>query len=275
MLLSVCRVRICRKAIRLFVATGVMVCAATMVGCYRRAKYPISAMSFPPSPSVLRLGESPERALQLYQERAQRQLSDLGGYSDETTIKAEVPASSKTGEVSLKETFSAPRTLFYIDVHFVGNGFIKNDVIMRLLTSQVDHVQRGMQSRTAVLESNYKFSYRGTEQLNGRPVFDFMVTPRRNTPGLFKGKIFLDSRTGHIRRATGRLSRSPSWWIKRVDFTQDYADFGDFTLPVYISSVTQARIIGRVLVTIQHSAYEARVCPSLQCSSSATLLALR
>jgi len=35
--------------------------------------------------------------------------------------------------------------------------------------------QRGMQSRTAVLESNYKFSYRGTEQLNGRPVFDFMV----------------------------------------------------------------------------------------------------
>jgi hypothetical protein len=33
---------------------------------------------------------------------------------------------------------------------------------------------------------------------------------------------------------------------------------GDFTLPVYTETVTQARIIGRVVVKIRHSAYEVR-----------------
>jgi hypothetical protein len=54
------------------------------------------------------------------------------------------------------------------------------------------------------------------------------------------------------------VSKSPSWWVKRIDFTQDYADIGDFTLPVQVSSVTEARIVGRVIVTIRHTGYQVR-----------------
>jgi hypothetical protein len=84
------------------------------------------------------------------------------------------------------------------------------------------------------------------------------VTSRHRVPGLFQGEIFLDAQTGHILRATGRVSKSPSWWVKRIDFTQDYADIGDFTLPVQVSSVTEARIVGRVIVTIRHTGYQVR-----------------
>jgi hypothetical protein len=75
---------------------------------------------------------------------------------------------------------------------------------------------------------------------------------------LFKGKILVDPHTSCIVRAVGHVSKSPSWWIKRIDFVQDYAMVDDFTLPVRTESLTQARIIGQVVVTIRHSAYEVR-----------------
>jgi hypothetical protein len=86
--------------------------------------------------------------------------------------------------------------------------------------------------------------------------FAFALKPRRKDPGLFKGKILIDPQTGHIVRAVGRLSKSPSWWIKRVDFIQDYVDVGDFTMSAQIQSVTRARMAGRIVVNIRHSAYE-------------------
>jgi hypothetical protein len=111
----------------------------------------------------------------------------------------------------------------------------------------------------------------GAETLAGRLLYKFTVTPRRKRPELFKGEILLDPWTGHIVRAGGRLSKSPSWWIKRIDFTEDYADVGDFTMPVQISSVTEARIIGRVAATIRHRAYEVRSIDQVQAEGRLTL----
>ena len=65
-------------------------------------------------------------------------------------------------------------------------------------------------------------------------------------------------------RAVGRLSKSPSWWIKRVDFVQDYVDVGDFTMSGQGESLTRARIAGRIVVKIQHSAYEVRQIEQLK-----------
>lgn len=247
-----------RRDLLAAVATVLSIFAATGIGCHRSSKAGIPARSLTDAAAVGVSSVPANEALHLYQKRAQQQLFTLAAYSDELTIQAEVPASSQTGEVSLRETFATPHTLSYTSARFSGDGFINQNVITRLLESNVDHVRRGMESKTAILERNYKFFYKGTGYLAGRSVYRFAVVPRHKITGLFKGEILLDPRTGHILRAAGRLSKSPSWWIKRIEFTQDYADVGDFTLPVHTSSLTQARMIGRVVVTIRHSRYEVR-----------------
>jgi hypothetical protein len=199
---------------------------------------------------------SPPRALLTYEERALRQLTTLAGYSDKTTIEAEIPAMAKKGQCSLRRTFSAQQSLIYTAVDFVGDTFVKTNVIYRLLESDVERTGKKTGPKVAILESNYRFSYKGIEDLNGRPLYVFALKPHHQDPGLFKGKILIDPRTGHIVRAVGRLSKSPSWWIKRVDFIQDYVDVGDFTMSAQIQSVTQARIVGRIAVNIRHTAYE-------------------
>jgi hypothetical protein len=107
---------------------------------------------------------------------------------------------------------------------------IGTNVIYRALESDVENVEKKTGQRVAILESNYRFSYKGIEDLNSRLLYAFTLKPHRKDPGPFKGKILIDTQTGHIVRAVVRLSKSPSWWIKRVDFIQDCVEVGDFTM---------------------------------------------
>jgi hypothetical protein len=108
--------------------------------------------------------------LTTYEAGALRQLTTLAAYSDKTTIGAEIPAIGGKGQCSLRRTFSEPQSLIYTAVQFMGDNFIKTNVIYRVLASDVENVEKKTGQRVAILESNYRFSYKGIEDLNGRPL---------------------------------------------------------------------------------------------------------
>jgi hypothetical protein len=132
---------------------------------------------------------------------------------------------------------------------------VKHNVITRLLQSEVDHVQKGESAQTALTSKNYKFNYKGTEELNGRLMHVFQLKPRRKDPSLFKGKIFVDAYTGSLRRAEGTVSKSPSFFVRKIEFVQDFDDISGFTMPVSMRSTAKARIIGKTIVNVFHRAY--------------------
>jgi len=57
-------------------------------------------------------------------------------------------------------------------------------------------------------------------------------------------------------RAEGRPVKSPSLFVKKIDFVQDYADIGPFTFPVHIHSEATARIVGRAIVDVYQRDYQ-------------------
>lgn len=208
-----------------------------------------------PSPTVLpRM--APELALRVFQQRTATQAQQLAGYSAVTLIHAELPQSSQKGDYELQRRYLAPHTLEFTALHYSGDGFVKSNVITRLLQSEVDHVKQDDRSSTAVNEKNYKFSYKGSGPLNGRVVHVFQVKPRKKRPGLFKGKIFLDASTGSVVRVEGSVVKSPSFFVRKIEFVQDYAEVGAFTLPVHVHSDAIARVIGRTVVDMYHRDYE-------------------
>jgi len=217
---------------------------------------PVADASIPAlsSPVVLpRMG--PEFALQVYRNRASLQVEQLSSCSATTRIRAELPDTQQAGEYELQRQYSAPRTLAFKAVRFTGDNFVKSNVILRLLQSEVNHVEKDDPSLNAITPANYKFSYKGTSELEGRVVHVYQLKPRQKRAGLFKGRIFLDAYTASIVRAEGRLVKSPSLFIKKIDFVQDYADIDSFTFPVHIHSEAQARIVGRAVVDIYYSDY--------------------
>src|SRR5947209_2873703 len=163
-----------------------------------------------PPPTVLpRM--APELALRVFQERSANQAQQLAGYSAVTVIHAELPQSSQKGDYELQRRYAAPHTLEFTALHYSGDGFVKSNVITRLLQSEVDHVKQDDGVTTAISDANYKFSYKGSGPFNGHTVHVFQVKPRKKRAGLFKGKLFLDASTGAVVRVEGSVVKSPSF----------------------------------------------------------------
>ena len=210
---------------------------------------------------------SPELALDTYMQRSQQQNSTLLGYSDETVMRASLPDYKQQGEYELKRQYSAPNTLQFTPVRFSGDGFVKNNVLVRLLQSEVDHVVKQQGPETAITETNYKFSHKSVESINDRMVYVYQVKPKKKRVGLFKGRIFIDPYKGTLVRAEGQMVKSPSIFIKKVEFVQDYADVDGFTLPTHLRSIAKVRIIGRTIVDVFHRGYKAVAAQMAQNSS--------
>jgi hypothetical protein len=212
---------------------------------------------------------APELALESFQQRAAQQLNDPVSYSATTVVEAELPDTSQRGEFHLRRRFIAPKTLLFTPVRFVGDNFVKSNVIARLLQAEVDHASKDERARTAITDANYKFSYKGLGEIDGRPVHVFHVKPRGKRPGLFKGRIYLDSSTGSLRRAEGTLVKTQSFFIKRVEFVQDYADIDGYTLPVHARSLAKTRLLGRAVVEIATDGYDLNASTTASAQASA------
>ncbi len=216
-----------------------------------------SAVDIPTMASMPKL--APELALAKYRVNQLEQSKRLEQSLDRTIITAELPDTKQSGHYELTRTFTAqPRSLTYATVQFQGDSFVKTNVITKFLQSEVDHVQKGDSEQSALTEQNYKFSYKGLENVNGFTTHVYQVKPRKKRPGLFKGRIYLDAYNGNLRRMEGSLVKSPSFFVKSVEFVQDFADIQGFTMPTVLYSSAKARIIGRTLVNIVHKSYEVK-----------------
>ncbi len=199
---------------------------------------------------------SSELALRAYWQGVEEQDRNLASYSATTIIHAELPATSQYGEYALRRDYSAPRSLGFQVIRSVGDTFVKSKVIARLLQSEVDHVKKDDPALTSLTPANYKFSHKSTTILDGRPVHVFQLNPRAKRLGLFKGRIYLDARTGTMVRSEGSIVKSPSLFIKSIHFVQDYVDIAGFTFPSHIHSEAKTRIVGSAVVDIYDQDYQ-------------------
>jgi len=198
---------------------------------------------------------SPEPALSTYERRTAWQSANLASYSDTTAVRAELPESSRHGEFQFERRYVAPHSLKFKVVRFTGNNFVNFEVIMRILRSEIDHVQKDDPTLTAIVTANYKFSYKATVSIQGRIMHVFQVKPRKKRVGLFKGSIYLDAYTGSLVYAVATLVKSPSFFIKKIEFVQQYADSGPFTFPSDLHMEASTRLVGRVIVDMEHRDY--------------------
>ena len=241
------------------------------------APLPVSLSAADPAATLIipvsRPRMSPDLALKEYEWRLSAQYVELGETADTTTITADLPKAEKHGEYRLKRIYSAPKSLAFKTIGFVGDGFVKTNVIFRLLQSEADHVKKDQPGDTAITSANYKFAYKGTEQLNGRTVHVFAIKPRHKRAGLFKGKVYIDAYTAAMVRAEGRIVKSPSVFIKNIEFVQDYAQIGDFNLISHIHSVADTRLIGEAVVDISHDNYQIRTREQVQAAANSPQVA--
>ena len=125
----------------------------------------------------------------------------------------------------------------------------------------------GRWEQAAVSGENYKFSFLGEETLNGRRCFILGLEPRRDSKELIKGRAWIDAGSYRIRQIQGEPSKSPSFWIKKLNVTLSFSDVEGMWLQTAIRAVADVRLFGRNILAERDLSYRVSVQSAAKKSS--------
>ena len=168
----------------------------------------------------------------------------------EVEIAASLPKLKKHGKLHALRRVSALGRITYEKLRFEGDGTVKKQIINRYLNAEAEAHQDPSLS-IALTPQNYKFSYKGKTQLDGRETHLFEVSPKHKRQGLFQGKVWVDAATFLRVQESGYLVKSPSVLLKKVAFVRRFEIRDGIAVPRQEQSVVDTRLgVGQAEMTI-------------------------
>jgi hypothetical protein len=191
-----------------------------------------------------------EEIVSRYMDATQEQQTALRGGSMEVDIDARLPKRKMHGKLHALRNISKLGRITYHMLGFSGDNTVKTEVIARYLSAEVQANQGG--SNFSITPANYKFKYKGTEDLDGRVAYVLRVTPREKKVGLFKGELWLDAETYMPVRESGSFVKTPSVFLKKIQFVRHYMLQNGVSMPQRTESKIEARFFGPVELDINY-----------------------
>jgi len=192
---------------------------------------------------------APEAVVDTYTAISREQGERLRGATMEVEIEANLPQLKKQGRLQALRRISRLGRITYEAIRFEGDKTVKSNIIARYLAAEAE-AQSGDESLLAVTPANYKFKYKGQSGQDENQIYIYQLTPRRKRVGLFKGELWIDAATCLPVRESGRLVKTPSIFLKRVEFVREYYIRGGVAVPLQIASTAETRLVGRAEVTV-------------------------
>jgi len=142
-----------------------------------------------------------------------------------------------------------PSGFAYEIVREGGSEYIRIKVLRALLENEERLFATGNADRSALTPQNY-------ELLDGEAVepgvVKLVARPRRRDVALVDGAVFVTQDDAELLRVEGRLAKSPSVWIKRVDVVRQYGRVSGMRVPMRLDSIAQVRLAGVSTLTMTY-----------------------
>lgn len=188
-----------------------------------------------------------QQILTKYMSAKEAQREALRGAQMQVKIVAKLPRLEKQGTLKALRRISKLGKITYKALGFSGDSTIKDEVIARYLSAETQSPE------TAITPLNYKFKYKGRSQRDGMTVHVFQIAPRKKRVGMFKGELWLDAQTAMPVREAGRLVKTPSVFLKKVEFVNEYEIQNGVAIPKRFQSTADVRVFGRAELDVDFS----------------------
>ena len=188
-------------------------------------------------------------------ERDNQRQAELHGYTAARRYVLENSRHHKRAEMLVTIRCLENGSKQFQTVSATGWGTARNHVFPKLLESESEASLPEVRDRSRITPENYSFEMVGRDYINGRPAYVIAIAPRTPNKYLIQGRIWVDVDEYAIVRIEGKPAKSPSFWIKSVQFVHTYQKRGSFWFPISDRSVTDVRILGATEVTIEYFDY--------------------
>jgi hypothetical protein len=195
-----------------------------------------------------------EDVLCRYLAASQEQQTRMRGVSMETDIEARIPKLKKEGRLQALRRISSIGRITYDLFRFSGDNTIKKEVIARYLNAEQDAIEKNQ--NLSITPENYKFKYKGLHDRNDRRVHVFEVKPHKKRVGLFKGELWVDPDTYLAIREAGQFVKSPSIFLKKVEFVREYEIEDGLSVLRHMNTKIDTRLIGRAELNVTYTDFK-------------------
>jgi hypothetical protein len=141
--------------------------------------------------------------------------------------------------------FDEKRGLRYEIIGEGGNGTIRHRVLRAALDGEQKMWEAREPQRASLTTENYVFD---DSEPDREGLAAVGIKPKRKDVLLVEGAIFVvpaGADGGELKRIEGKLSKSPSFWTRRVDIVRSYEKLGGVRVPVSIESTASVLIAGK------------------------------
>lgn len=156
-------------------------------------------------------------------------------------LEAGLLGSDKSAWMEAWTEFRPGRGLTVDVVREGGSDYVRNKVLRSLLTNEQELLADGKALRQSLEAKNYTFEDGGMTETGLRRI---ILKPVRKSVGIVTGNVLLDPTAGVV-GMTGRLVKSPSFWVRDVDVTWKFATIAGYVVPTEMSTDGRVRFFGK------------------------------
>ena len=161
-----------------------------------------------------------------------------------------------SAQLEVEFTYATPDKKDFKIISQSGSKVLLNRVLLKLLDSEKEAFQKQNRERMDLNPQNYKFAFVGTEATSRGNSYILSVEPREKTKFLYGGNIWVDATDFAVTRMEGEPAKNPSFWISRTKIENTWTKIGEFWFPAHNQSITQVRLGGTGVLTIDYTDYK-------------------
>ena len=167
-------------------------------------------------------------------------------------------------EMTVNTTYKKETGKSYFIVSQSGSEIVRRLVLGAILDNEQHVNQPGIREGAWLTSANYEMKLKpgGTQRLDGRECLVLDISPKRKTPYLIKGTIWVDAKDYLIVQLQGTASKSSSVLTGPTQVIRQYANVSGFAQAIHARAVSDSFLFGQTIVKIDYQGYDIRLRPA-------------
>ena len=199
-------------------------------------------------------------------------LDNIAGYTDieHYAVYRNNDEVHPVAEMKVKTDYEKTTGKNYTILSQSGSAIMRNLVLGAILDNEKKLNLPGNREGAWITSSNYemKLEGSGTQHVAGKDCLVLDLIPKRKTPYLIEGTLWIDAKDYSIVQIRGTSSRSASIFSGRTQMMRQYAIISGFAQATHARAVSNTSLFGKTIITIDYHDYQVRLAPGQKASTS-------
>jgi hypothetical protein len=184
-----------------------------------------------------------------------RRESKLTGYTVSEYYTIRNSHFSKPAEAIIETTYKRGEGKTYKVLSRSGPLLLRNRVLDRLLQEETQMSRGRMREQAIITSANYDMKLLGKEPIAGIMCDVLELTPKRKSPYLLRGRLWVDPAKMMIVKIEGKPPASASFFSGRPQVVREYKHLEGFALAHHSHAVSSSFFFGQSIVDIEYRDY--------------------